>query len=295
MSGEPEAERSAGAGHGRGALAGVARYLRCPVCHEGVSLGEGQVRCARGHGFNIARQGYVSLVGGQGGPGTGDSAPMVMARERFLSAGHYQPIAAAVAALAARLDPGGPGLVVDLAGGTGYYLAAVLKELDARLGACVDLSAPALRRAARAHPRAAALGADAWAPLPLADHSAALLLSVFGPRNAAEIRRVLAAGGALVVCSPGPEHLREPREALGLIGIDERKPGRLADAFGGLADAGSVPVRYQLRLDHADLHDLVAMGPNARHFTAGDLASRIAALPDPFDVTVTVTVNAFRS
>jgi 23S rRNA (guanine745-N1)-methyltransferase len=278
----------------RRALDAVAACLRCPVCAGPVRAGDGRLGCDRGHSFNIARQGYVSLTSGQGGPGTGDSAAMVMARERFLGGGHYRPLADAIAGLAARLDRDGPGLVLDLAGGTGYYLARVLDELQERDGACVDLSAPALRRAARAHPRAAALGADAWQRLPLADGSAALALSVFGPRNAAEIRRVLAPGGGLIVAVPGPDHQRELRGALGLIGIDERKAARLADAFGGYACAAVTTVRYQLRLGHEDLTDLVAMGPSARHIGAGDLAARAAALPEPVTVTVDVAVHGYQ-
>jgi 23S rRNA (guanine745-N1)-methyltransferase len=278
----------------RRTLAAVAAYLRCAVCGDPVRLGNDQVGCARGHAFNIARQGYVSLVSGRGGPGTADSAAMVMARDRFLGGGHYGPVADAVSALAARCDRGGPGLVLDLAGGTGYYLARVLDALGGRLGACADLSAPALRRAARAHPRAVALGADAWQPLPLADGAAAVVLSVFGPRNPAEIRRVLSSGGALVVATPGGGHLRELREALGLIGIDERKSERLADAYGDYAVAAVTPVRYQLHLDHADLTDLVAMGPNARHLDAEVLAARVAALPSPAPVTVDVEVRAYQ-
>ena len=146
----------------RRALDAVASLLRCPACAGQVRVGEGQVDCERGHSFNIARQGYVSLTSGQGGPGTGDSAAMVMARERFLGGGHYRPLADAIAGLAAELDHGAPGLVLDLAGGTGYYLARVLDALQERLGACVDLSAPALRRAARAHPA----GGGARAPTP---------------------------------------------------------------------------------------------------------------------------------
>jgi 23S rRNA (guanine745-N1)-methyltransferase len=277
-----------------GALAAVAPCLRCPVCDGPVRVGDDRVSCGRGHSFNLARQGYVSLTSGRGGPGTGDSAAMVMAREAFLGGGHYRPVADAVAGLATRLDPAVPGLVVDLAGGTGYYLAQVLDALPDRAGACVDLSAAALRRAARAHPRAAALGADAWQPLPLADGSAALVLSVFGPRNAAEIRRVLAPGGMLVVATPGPDHQRELRDAVGLIGIDERKAQRLAGAFGDYADATVTGVRYQLRLGHADLTSLVAMGPSARHVSAGALADRVAALPDPVAVTVDVEVRSYQ-
>ena len=291
MSGRPGA---APAFDRRRTLEAVAAYLCCPVCAGPVLPGEGQLSCGFGHSFNIARQGYVSLVSGRGGPGTGDSAAMVMARDRFLGSGHYQPVADAVSALAARFDQGGPGLVLDLAGGTGYYLAQVLDALGGRLGACVDLSAPALRRAARAHPRAAALGADAWQPLPLADDCAALVLSVFGPRNAAEIRRVLARGGALVVAAPGAGHLRELRESLGLIGIDERKAERLADAYGDYGVPAVTSVHYQLRLGHDDLTDLVAMGPNARHLGADALAARVAALPSPVTVTVDVEVRAYQ-
>jgi 23S rRNA (guanine745-N1)-methyltransferase len=276
----------------RQAVAAVAPFLRCPVCAGPLRPGDGCVRCDRGHAFDIARQGYVSLTSGRGGAGTGDSAAMVMARERFLGGGHYRPLADAIAGLAARLAPG---LVLDLAGGTGYYLARVLGALPARYGACVDLSAPALRRAARAHPRAAALGADAWQRLPLADGSAALVLSVFGPRNAAEIRRVLAPGGAVIVVAPGPGHQRELRGPLGLIGIDERKSERLADAFAGYASAGVTAVRYQLRLSRADLTDLVAMGPSARHIAPDALADRVAALPDPVTVTVDVEVRTYRA
>jgi 23S rRNA (guanine745-N1)-methyltransferase len=278
----------------RQALAAVAAYVRCPVCAGSVRVGDDQVVCDRGHSFNIARQGYVSLVSGKGGPGTGDSAAMVLARESFLGGGHYRPVADALSALAARSGRGGPGLVLDLAGGTGYYLARVLDALDGRLGACVDLSAPALRRAARAHPRAVALGADAWQSLPFADGAAALVLSVFGPRNAAEIRRVLAPDGTLLVATPGAGHLAELRQALGLIGIDERKAERLAEAYGGYADSSVTPVRYELRLGHAELTDLVAMGPSARHIAADELAGRVAALPAPVTVTVDVEVHRYQ-
>ncbi len=231
----------------RRALAAAAAYLRCPVCAGPLHLGGSQLACRRNHGFDIARHGYVNLTAGRAGPGTGDTCAMVAARDRFLSRGHYQRLASAVQSLAARHDPGRPGLVVDLAGGAGHYLAGVLDALPHRQGACIDLSVPALRRAARAHPRAAALGADVWRPLPLADRSAALVLSIFGPCNAAETGRILTPEGTLLIAAPGPGHLRELQRPLGMIGIDRHKPQRLAGTYRDYARSGVTSVNYRKR------------------------------------------------
>jgi hypothetical protein len=66
-------------------------------------------RCAGGHCFDIASQGYTHLLPVQNkrSRDPGDSKEMVAARRRFLDAGCYQPIAAAVARLAlADMPPG---------------------------------------------------------------------------------------------------------------------------------------------------------------------------------------------
>lgn len=275
------------------ALAAVAASLRCPVCAGSLYLGDSRLACGRNHSFDIARHGYVNLTAGRAGPGTADTPAMVAARDRFLGHGHYQPLAAAVQSLAARHDRGVLGLVVDLAGGTGYYLAGVLNTLPDRHGACLDLSVPALRRAARAHSRAAALGADVWRSLPLADRSAALVISIFGPRNAAETTRVLTVDGTLIIAAPGPRHLGELRRPLGTIGIDQRKPRRLADSYDDYTRSDVTGVTYQLSLDRADLAALVSMGPSARHITPQALAARVRSLPSPFTVTVDLQIWVF--
>ena len=278
----------------RRALAAAAAYLRCPVCAGSLHPGGSRLACRRGHGFDIARQGYVNLTAGRAGTGTADTAAMVTAREWFLGRGHYQPLAVAVQSLAARHDPDMPGLVADLAGGTGYYLAGILDALPHRHGACLDLSVPALRRAARAHPRAAAIGADVWRPLPLADRSAALVVSIFGPRNAAETGRVLTSGGTLLIATPGIRHLSELQRPLGMIGIDRRKPQRLAGTYRDYDRSGVTRVNYELNLDHADLTALVSMGPSVRHITPQTLAARITSLPSPFTVTVDLQIRVFQ-
>src|SRR5699024_6366723 len=114
-------------------------------------------------------------------------------------------------------------------------------------GIGVDASKPAVRAAARAHPRAAAVLADAWGGLPLADASAHLIMSVFAPRNSAAYRRVLAPGGAVLVVAPQPGHLAELVEALGLVRVDDRKGERIASAPSGLDEVRTGGARWMMR------------------------------------------------
>ena len=113
----------------------------------------------------------------------------------------------------------------------------------------------------------------------LAARSAALALSIFGPRNAAETARVLGPGGALIMATPGPAHLGEVRRPLGMIGIDRQKLRRIAGAYRDWAQSGLTIVNYQLSLDHADLAALVTMGPSARHISPESLATPSARCP----------------
>ncbi len=277
-------------------LAAVLAAMRCPACASALARCGQQLRCERGHCFDIARQGYVNLAVGGRPAAYGDAAAMIAARSRFLDRGHYRPVAATLAALAASLglDPAGPGVVLDLAGGTGYYLAAVLDALPDRVGVCLDVSKPALRRAAAAHPRAIALGADVWRPFPLADGSAAIVMSVFGPRNAAQTTRVISPGGAYLLVTPTGAHLAEVIGPLGMLRVESGKAERLATSLAGLNRVADEPLSYQVPLTHADLSDLVSMGPSAYHVGQAQLDRRLEKLPEPVPVTVSVSLSAYR-
>jgi 23S rRNA (guanine745-N1)-methyltransferase len=264
----------------------VLPHLRCPNCSSPLARvgggGPRTLRCPRGHSFDIARQGYATLTAGQT-PHTGDSAAMVADREAFLAAGHYAFIADALAAAAA----GTHGLVVDAGTGTGHYLARVLDGAPAAVGLGLDVSKPALRRAARAHPRAAAALADIWRPLPLADASAALILGAFAPRNGPEFRRVLRTGGALLVVTPAADHLAELIDAFGLIHVDPDKGDRVWDQLGGhFVLQHSATLRRTIRLDGAELRTLIGMTPSARHVVLDDLAADAATVTAAVDLAV---------
>ncbi len=280
---------------GRSALDAAVPALRCPHCAGPLRRAGNELRCGRGHSFDVARQGYVNFAVGSIQGASPDTAAMVAARARFLDRGHYAPIADAAGSLAASLAPDAAegGIVLDLAGGTGYYLAAVMRQVPGRIGVCVELSKPALRRAAAAHPRAAAIGADVWRGLPVADRSAGLVLSVFGPRNSAETNRVLTRGGAFIVVTPTPRHLGEVIAPLGMLTVDAAKADRLAASTSGLEQTSSRMLEYTVALTHPDLSDLVAMGPSAYHVQPAQLAERVGALADPLAVTVSVTLSAY--
>jgi 23S rRNA (guanine745-N1)-methyltransferase len=214
---------------------------------------------------------------------------MVAARERFLGGGHFERLGAELAEAVAGARPAA---VLDVGSGTGFYLARVLDRLPAARGLAVDVSKPALRRAARAHPRAAAVAADAWAPLPLRDGVVAAVINTFAPRNGAEVARVLRHDGLAVVVTPAPGHLGELVEALGLLGVDERKERRLAEQLAPhLEIVVARRLDWRLRLDRASARDAAAMGPSAFHIDPGVLDERVAALPQPVEVTAAVTIT----
>lgn len=291
--------------NGRGAgLAAAVDLLACPHCAQplrqvdGATAAEGVrpagprvLGCPTGHRFDVARQGHVSLLGPRARTDTGDTSAMVAARQRFLGRGHYAPV---TAALAEQSRPAGP--VVEIGAGPGHHLRGVL---DARvdgpvIGVALDSSAGAARRAA-ADPRVAAVVADAWAPLPVRDGAAAVVLSVFAPRTVDEVTRVLRPGGVLVAVTPEPGHLAELRDVTPLLTVDAGKSERLADAFAGrlrLIERVEVAADLQLRPD--DVADVIGMGPTAHHLDATALREVTAGLPELTRATLAVTVTVLQ-
>ena len=302
----------------RGARLASGCVFRLPGHCGGVRssiAGSGRWRCANGHSFDVARQGYVAL---ERKAARGDTAEMVAARVAFLEAGHYAPIAErgsggggpargargrpragggegggggarraaraggpsrrSSAVAARRAVPRAVRTVVDLGRrARAYYLGRGARhdtQPDAR-GVALDSSRPALRRAARAHPRITAVACDAWDALPLQDGVADVVLNVFAPRNPGEMRRVLKPGGRIVVVTPTDA---PPATSSTSCACTPRS------ASGCTTDLGTPETERDLEftLELDDVTPLVQMGPSAHH----DLQRQ-----GPQTVTVSVTVT----
>ncbi|WIE75562.1 putative RNA methyltransferase [Curtobacterium sp. MCSS17_007] len=272
--------------------------LACPVCAEPLArVHGGQVGCATGHRFDEAKQGHLTLLPAKRRALTADTPEMVDARIRFLGRGHYAPVERALAALVAATEA--PGVVLDVGAGPGTYLAHALDAdgpdgrpgpapagpVSARLGVALDLSAVAIRRAARVHPRAGAVVGDVTERLPVVDDTAAVVLDVFAPRNQREYARVLHPDGVLAVVTPRTGHLAELAEAT--IAVDPEKERRLRDSLEPtFALRGSEDLTWTMDLSAEDVHDVVHMGPSHHHVDP----HRVFA---PTTVTAAVTVSTW--
>jgi 23S rRNA (guanine745-N1)-methyltransferase len=239
--------------------------LLCPVrnCGEALSLQGRTYVCPQGHSFDVARSGYVNLLQPQDrkSPNAGDSREAVAARGRFLAAGYEALFVQALLARIARLGlPASPGgvAVLDVGCGTGFHLGAVAAALGAAAHG-TDLSVPAIELAAKGHPEATFVVANADRFLPYGLRSFDLALSLTARRQGPELRRVLAEEGFLLVAVPGPDDLVELRTAvLGQAVLRDRGETTAEALAAEFTLVERQTVRWSADLDAGAVRDVLA-------------------------------------
>lgn len=275
-------------------LACVAELLRCPACLGPLAPTQGSLICARGHTYDVARPGYVTLLPAARRCPNGDDAAMINARAAIMAAGHFEPLTATLAERASSLALPDTAVILDAGAGTGHHLAGVLAGLQGALGVAADVSRAASRAGARTHEGIARVRCNIWQDIPLCDGTVHLAMSVFAPRNAGELARVLRPDGALIVATPAPEHLQE-LAALHAVSVHRTKAMRLQQQFAGWPTADSVQrVSWTLQLTQADTKRVLMMGPAAHHLRR-DFAVHLTDLGEPVSVTAAVELRTFRN
>jgi len=283
--------------------------LSCPLDSSPLQRIDGCWRCASGHSFDIAAQGYTHLLPVQHKRSLdpGDSKAMIQARQRFLAAGHYQPIADAVSQMVlAHGAPHNTLQCLDAGCGEGFYLRALVSAARAhadtrpsdglsRAGAVeplsivgVDISKWAIVAAAKQDKQSTWLVASN-ANLPIQSGSLDVVLCMFGFPVYAEFARVLKPGGLLLQVDAGPDHLRELRSLIYPTLRAER--AAVPDAPEGFRTHATEHLRAPLKLtDAQDIADLLVMTPHFYRATSEGRA-KAAALTE-LNTTIDVVLTA---
>ena len=262
--------------------------LICPICGQKLEKQERQYLCPNRHSFDIARQGYVNLLPVQQkrSLAPGDTREQVLSRRAFLEAGYYGPIAEALIAAGKKYSVSGE--ILDIGCGEGWYSSQLAEALNANLTG-LDISKEAVRCAAAKYKSALWLTATA-AHIPVADHSADLLTSLFAITLPEEFARVLKEGGLFFQVLAAQDHL------LGLKSIiyDELKfkeKDSVPD-LPGFTRLESIPIRFTFTVEGEQIRNLFSMTPHV--FRIGKAGAARLEETKILTDTASCVLNVFR-
>lgn len=282
-----------------------AGLLKCPHCGNPLGIAGKSAQCERGHTFDFARQGYLNLATRAVDSRYGKE--LFASRHRtIINAGLFDPLHAGIADfLARRFGNGGVFRIADLGCGEGSHLHRILglcrQAGTEAAGVGLDLSKAGIQLAARHYPEAIWLVGD-LANAPLSDGMFHALLNLLSPANYGEFRRLLVPGGLILKAVPGPDYLRELREALfGTVSSGANRERESAGRAQQPEDSAAlfvrhfprceaVSFRYAKRLERREMDDLLAMTPLAWNATKEDKEALLAR--GSVEVTVDLTLLA---
>jgi 23S rRNA (guanine745-N1)-methyltransferase len=273
--------------------------LACPVCDESLQGAERTFRCANGHTFDVARDGYVNLLLAQHrrSKDPGYSKQMIASRRAFFEAAHYRRLADEIAALiVSYLSDRPDAIVLDAGCGEGYYLRSLRDRLaddrDHEAALCgIDISKHAIQVAARLDPTGLYVVAGVHR-MPVLPASVDVLVSHFSPVSGPEFARVVRPGGVVLVGQPGETHLFGLKRLLYQAPAAHEPAPPLARAP-GLEPVGTHRVRYEIALrGPGQVANLLAMTPF--YWSANPATQEALAALDALDTEVDVVLHAYR-
>ncbi|GAC1459910.1 MAG: 23S rRNA (guanine(745)-N(1))-methyltransferase [Ktedonobacteraceae bacterium] len=254
------------------------RTLTCPICQTHFTQVGSAIKCEKAHTFDIAKEGYINLLTKKLPDSMGDTREMLLARRAFLEYGHYQPLVTAITTLLydyLKADVDLPYIqMLDVGCGEGYYLGQLQHTLGQQLPDAyiayigLDIAKEAMRMAAKRYKGIHFLVANLKERLVFANDTFHILLNIFAPRNIEEFARIITPGGIALVVIPAPQHLRQLRERLGLLNIEEHKQEHVVAQFTShFRYLGATSVNSTLHLSTQEILQAVMMTPNYWHLS----------------------------
>ena len=256
----------------------------CPVCRQMLQRQGQSWRCAAGHSYDVAKQGYVNLhvVQHKNSKTPGDTPESVAARNHFLEAGFYAPLQQALLQQLAQIQPQ---TLLDIGCGEGYYTAAMQTQVAAQCVG-VDIAKNAVQRAAK-RSQAVTWVVATGATLPVMDGSMDVCSSLFSPIPVAEILRVLRPKGYLVIATPAANHLQALRAAL-FDRVEPHQPEKFLNALHVDFELKQAEIICSdMTLAQQDVQQLIAMTPYAYKAKP----EKIQALLETYKPCATSTVS----
>jgi 23S rRNA (guanine745-N1)-methyltransferase len=277
----------------------MASVLACPVCGGELTIRAADAACPNAHNFDRARSGYLNLLlsNKKQSAEPGDSVAMLNSRRAFLQAGFYDQMAAAANSAVAAILTGRTEIhVADLGCGEGYFTALLHRALvgASPAHACygVDISRPGIKMATT-YDRAIDWIVASLHRSPFRPRSLDVVLSMFAPIDAADVRRVVREDGALVTVTPGPDHLDALRRVIYTAVKPHPQTPALMAGDTLFEQTVSTRVRYPIRVDTPpQIMNLLAMTPYYWNINRATMA-RIEAL-SRLELTVDAYVSVFR-
>lgn len=259
--------------------------LTCPICQNELKLNDKTWHCINNHQFDQAKEGYVNLlpVHFKHSKNPGDDKQMLQARQQFLHAEHYQPLAHQLIKLVSQQTP--YAAIVDMGCGEGYY-TNYLSALSEHVWG-VDISKVGIRYAAK-HAQSNHFVVASNQRLPFKSQSIELMTRIFAPQHDDEVLRCLAPDGFLLTVTPGPWHLKELREQ---IYQDVRAHNDAPENILGLLHVQSEYMNYTMDLNANDRQYLMSMTPFAWKLSA---LAKQRFLEDRRPVTAEFTLHLYQ-
>ena len=232
--------------------------LICPICKTALKRMDRCYCCENHHSFDIARQGYVNLLTVQQKHSLlpGDTREQVLARRAFLEAGYYAPIADALIRTAKEYGIGGN--LLDIGCGEGYYCTSLADSLGLNLTG-LDISKEAVRCASAKY-KGPLWICDTAAHIPVKDHSADLLTSLFALTLPEEFLRVLKKDGYFFQVLAAQDHLMGLKSIIYDELILKEKDSQ--PELPGFQRIRSVPIRFSFSLHGEQIRNLFSMTPH---------------------------------
>ena len=257
---------------------------QCPLCGAPLA-GEQDLKCAKGHCFDRAKEGYWHLLPVQSmrTRAPGDSKEMVAARRTFLNAGYYGIFGQALGELCLQYGqpaaPDAPLHLLDAGCGEGWYDRCIARQFAAAETplqlAGFDIAKPAVRLAARALPTAQYAVASRFSQ-PVWNGRARVPMNCFSEFAQGGFSRVMRTGGRMIYVVPGAEHLYQMKAVL--YEKPYKNPVQQVE-YPGFRALGEREVQGAITVPAAQLEALFAMTPYYWK-TPRDGAARLAALPE---------------